>query len=107
MTVATGAEFSFTPTLWTGAPSRFAAYGRFAYAQEVGDGIDQVSARFAAAPDVAFDLAMPLDSSWYSVGLGVSYRLGQRTQLSFDAQSDIARQGVPTTMVTASFHTSF
>ena len=107
VTVATGAEFSFTPTLWTGAPSRFAAYGRFAYAQEVGDGVDRVNARFAAAPDVAFDLAMPLDSSWYSVGLGVSYRLGQRTQLSFDAQSDIARQGVPTTMVTASFHTSF
>ncbi len=50
---------------------------------------------------------MPLDRSWYSAGAGVSYRLAQHTQLSFDAQSDIAREGVPTTFVTASFQHSF
>ncbi|MGE0829576.1 MAG: autotransporter domain-containing protein, partial [Hyphomonadaceae bacterium] len=74
MTVETALEFSYQPMGESGRASPFSAYGRFGLVNEIGDGADRLSARFAAAPEIGFDMETLLDRQWMSAATGLAYR---------------------------------
>lgn len=102
LTVETAMEFSYQPVI-ANSDIKFAAYGRVGVVSEVGDGVDLVHARFAAAPDVAFDLAQGLDRQWVSAGVGMSFQLGDNTIASLEGNTDIGRGDLSSVSVTAGF----
>lgn len=105
-TVESAVEFAFQPVS-NGRLSPFAAYGRVGLAYELGDGLDRVSARFIAAPDIGFDLARDLDRQWVTAASGFSYRFGENSSLHLEAVSDIGRENMSNTSIQAGFNVRF
>lgn len=106
MTVESGIDFTYQPSS-NGRASPFATYGRVALVSEIGDSTDYVSARFVAAPDVAFDVSRPLSGEWVSATTGFSYQLGQQSSLYLEGSSDMGREQLENTSVRAGFNVRF
>jgi uncharacterized protein YhjY with autotransporter beta-barrel domain len=106
VTAETGIDFSYRPQDGAGR-SPFAAFGGVGFVTELGDGIDLVSARFTAAPDVAFDLARDLDREWISASAGISYQFGDHMSANLQASSDSGRGPLSNTAIRAGFNFEF
>jgi len=75
----------------TGETGAIRAFGSVAYARELADRVDVVTAHFAAAPDTPFTLANALDPQWVSVNAGAEFALGSKLQASVSVTSDMGR----------------
>ncbi|WP_298464343.1 autotransporter domain-containing protein [uncultured Erythrobacter sp.] len=74
-----------------GRTSALSAFGSVAYARELADTQDVVTASFFGAPDVPFSIVNELDGDWVSVNAGVELSLGNRFSLSASGTSDMGR----------------
>lgn len=74
-----------------GRTSALSAFGSVAYAHELADTQDVVTANFFGAPDAAFSIVNELDPQWVSVNAGVELALGSRFSLSASGTSDMGR----------------
>lgn len=75
----------------TGSASRLTAFGSVAYARELADTQDVVTANFLLAPDTPFSIVNALDPEWVSVNAGADLALSERFTISVTATSDIGR----------------
>ncbi len=75
----------------TGETSAIRAFGSLAYARELADSADVVTARFASAPDTPFTIANALDPQWVSVNAGAEFALWANLQASVSVTSDMGR----------------
>ncbi len=67
------------------------AFGSVAYARELADTADVVTAHFAGAPEAAFTIANQLDPSWVSVNAGAEMQVGANLTASISVTSDMGR----------------
>jgi subtilase-type serine protease len=105
-TIEQALEFTYQPVEF-GRAKPYGAYGRVGVAQEVGDGADIVSARFAAAPDVAFDIERTLDRYWVTAATGLSYRFDRATSAYLEANSDMGRGELSNESIMLGFNRAF
>ena len=75
----------------TGETSRLRAFGSVAYARELADTADVVTARFAGAADTPFSISNQLDPQWVSVNAGAEFDMGQNVRASISVTSDMGR----------------
>ncbi|MGB3471663.1 MAG: autotransporter domain-containing protein [Erythrobacter sp.] len=74
-----------------GRKGRISAFGSAAYARELADTQDVVTATFAGASDVPFSIVNTLDPDWVSMTAGVDFTLGSRFSVGLSGQSDLGR----------------
>ncbi len=74
-----------------GRRGKLSAFGSAAYARELGDTQDVVTATFAGASDVPFSIVNQLDPNWVSLAGGLDLALGSRFSVSLTGQSDLGR----------------
>lgn len=74
-----------------GRRARLSAFGSAAYARELADTQDVVTATFAGASDLPFSIVNQLDPNWVSLTGGVDLALGSRFSVSVSGQSDLGR----------------
>lgn len=67
------------------------AFGSVAYARELGDTEDTVTAHFFGASDTPFSIANALDPEWVSVNAGAEMQLGNNFSASVSVTSDMGR----------------
>ncbi|MEE4199785.1 autotransporter domain-containing protein [Erythrobacter sp.] len=75
----------------TGETSAIKAFGSVAYARELGDREDVVTAHFAGAADTPFTIVNALDPSWVSVNAGAEMAVGHNMTASVSVTSDMGR----------------
>ncbi|MEM1050963.1 MAG: autotransporter domain-containing protein [Pseudomonadota bacterium] len=71
--------------------SAIRAFGSVAYARELGDTEDVVTAHFFGAADNTFDITNSLDPEWVSVNAGAEMLLGNNFSASVSVTSDMGR----------------
>lgn len=88
-----GAKAGMMASLETGVgrKGRLTAFASAAYAQELADSQDVVTAAFRGARDVPFTVANQLDPNWVSLSAGADFALGSRLSVGLSAQSDMGR----------------
>ncbi|QUL36649.1 autotransporter domain-containing protein [Erythrobacter sp. JK5] len=88
-----GTKFGLMGALDTqvGRTGTLSAFGSVAYARELADSEDVVTANFFGAPDVPFSIVNALDPEWVSVNAGIELSLGSRLSLSASGTSDLGR----------------
>ncbi|MEL6737322.1 MAG: autotransporter domain-containing protein, partial [Pseudomonadota bacterium] len=88
-----GAKAGMMASLETGVgrKGRLTAFGSAAYAQELADSQDVVTAAFRNARDVPFTVVNQLDPNWVSLSAGVDFTLGSRFSVGLSGQSDMGR----------------
>lgn len=74
-----------------GRRGRISAFGSAAYARELADTQDVVTATFAGAADVPFTIVNQLDPNWVSLSAGVDFAVGSRFSVGLSGQSDLGR----------------
>lgn len=74
-----------------GRTSTLSAFGSVAYARELADTQDVVTANFFGAPEAPFSIVNELDGDWVSINAGVEMALGNRLSLSASGTSDLGR----------------
>ena len=74
-----------------GRTSTLSAFGSVAYARELADTQDVVTANFFGAADVPFSIVNELDPQWVSINAGVELSLADRLSLSASGTSDLGR----------------
>ncbi|MEL7217618.1 MAG: autotransporter outer membrane beta-barrel domain-containing protein, partial [Pseudomonadota bacterium] len=74
-----------------GRKGRLSAFGSAAYAQELADSQDVVTAAFRNARNVPFTVVNQLDPNWVSLSAGVDFTLGSRLSVGVSGQSDMGR----------------
>lgn len=84
-----GAMASFD--IRTGETSSIRAFGSVAYAQELADTADVVTAHFFGAEDTPFTIANQLDPQWVAVNAGVEMAVGENLNASVSVTSDMGR----------------
>jgi|GEM_PF-1224335 len=84
-----GAMASFD--IKTSETSAIRAFGSVAYARELGDTEDVVTAHFFGAADTPFAIANSLDPEWVSVNAGAEMLLGNNFSASLSVTSDMGR----------------
>ncbi len=84
-----GAMASFD--IRTGDTSSIRAFGSVAYAREMADTADVVTANFFGAADTPFTIANQLDPQWVSVNAGAEMSVGQNLSASVSVTSDMGR----------------
>ena len=89
LSARTGAMASFD--IRSGERSSIRAFGSVAYAQELADTQDIVTASFFGASDTPFTIANELDSSWVSVNAGAEMAIGANLRASVSVTSDMGR----------------
>ncbi len=67
------------------------AFGSVAYARELADTADVVTARFAGAADTPFTISNALDPQWVSVNAGAEMEVGTNLRASISVTSDMGR----------------
>ena len=67
------------------------AFGSVAYARELGDSQDVVTASFVGAADLPFSIARQLDTQWVAVNAGAEMALSNRISTKLSLTSDIGR----------------
>ncbi|MFU7528821.1 autotransporter domain-containing protein [Qipengyuania sp. ASV99] len=75
----------------TGEASAIRAFGSVAYAKELADTSDVVTAHFAGAADTPFTIANQLDGQWVSVNAGAEMAVGTNLRASLSVTSDMGR----------------
>ena len=75
----------------TGHATHIKAFGSVAYARELGDTTDLVTAHFLDAADTPFTIANGLDPEWVSLNAGAEMRLGGNMTASLSITSDMGR----------------
>ena len=75
----------------TGETGAIRAFGSVAYAHELADTADVVTARFAGAEDLPFTIANALDPQWVSVNAGAEMALGSNLSATVSVTSDVGR----------------
>lgn len=88
-----GAKAGMMASLETGVgrKGRLTAFGSAAYAQELADSEDIVTAAFRGASDVPFTIVNQLDPSWVSLSGGIDFAIGSRFAVGLSGQSDMGR----------------
>ncbi len=84
-----GAMASFDIT--AGERTSIRAFGSVAYARELADTADVVTANFFGAADTPFTIANQLDGQWVSVNAGAEMAVGQNLSASVSVTSDMGR----------------
>lgn len=84
-----GAMASFD--IRSGETGAIRAFGSVAYARELADTADVVTAHFFGAEDVPFTLANALDPEWVSVNAGAEMELGFNLRAALSVTSDMGR----------------
>ncbi|MCL4673461.1 MAG: autotransporter domain-containing protein [Sphingomonadaceae bacterium] len=74
-----------------GKTSKLTAFGSVAYARELADKQDIITAAFAGAEDVPFTIANQLDPQWVSVNAGAELSLSDRLSTKMSVTSDLGR----------------
>ncbi|MEM9085914.1 MAG: autotransporter domain-containing protein [Pseudomonadota bacterium] len=74
-----------------GQRGRLSAFGSVAYARELADTQDVVTATFSGASDLPFSIVNQLDPDWVSMTAGVDFALGSRFSVGLSGQSDLGR----------------
>jgi outer membrane autotransporter protein len=74
-----------------GRRGRLSAFGSVAYARELADTSDEVTAFLAGAADLPFTIANTLDPEWVSATAGIELALGSRFGIGITGQSDFGR----------------
>lgn len=74
-----------------GRTGTLSAFGSVAYARELADTQDVVTANFFGAPEAPFSIVNELDGDWVSINAGVEMALGNRLSLSASGTSDLGR----------------
>lgn len=77
--------------LKVGQTGKLTAFGSVAYARELGDKQDIVTASFLGADDVPFSISNPLDPEWVSVNAGAELSLSNRFSTKMSMTSDLGR----------------
>ena len=77
--------------LRTGHATHIKAFGSVAYARELGDRTDLVTAHFLDAADTPFTIANGLDPEWVSLNAGAEMQLGGNMTASMSISSDMGR----------------
>jgi len=67
------------------------AFGSVAYARELADTSDVVTAHFFGAADTPFSIANQLDGQWVSVNAGAEMEVGSNMRASISVTSDMGR----------------
>lgn len=75
----------------SGEQSSIRAFGSVAYARELADSADIVTASFFGAPDTSFTIANQLDPQWVSVNAGAEMSIGANLRASISVTSDMGR----------------
>lgn len=75
----------------TGQSGSIRVFGAAAYARELADTADVVSAHFFGAEDTPFTIANALDPQWVSVNAGAEVSFGANFTASISATSDMGR----------------
>jgi outer membrane autotransporter protein len=84
-----GAMASFD--LHTGETSAIRAFGSVAYARELADSEDVVTAHFFGAADTPFTISNQLDPQWVSVNAGAEMQVGANLSAAISVTSDMGR----------------
>jgi outer membrane autotransporter protein len=84
-----GAMASFD--ILTGDTSSVRAFGSVAYARELADTQDVVTAHFFGAADTTFTIANQLDPQWVSVNAGAEMAVGNNVRASLSVSSEMGR----------------
>ncbi len=74
-----------------GRTGKITAFGSVAYARELADNVDTVTASFLGAPDAAFQISNELDPEWVSVNVGAEMALSSRVKAGLSVTSDLGR----------------
>lgn len=74
-----------------GETGRVRAFGSVAYARELADSADIVSAHFFGAEDVPFSIRNELDPEWVSINAGTEVELGANLRAGLSVTSDMGR----------------
>ncbi|MEL7198584.1 MAG: autotransporter domain-containing protein [Pseudomonadota bacterium] len=74
-----------------GRKGTLSAFGSVAYARELADTADIVTANFIGAADVPFAISNALDPEWVSVNAGAEMSLGGNLSVSLSGTSDLGR----------------
>ena len=74
-----------------GKAGALTAFGSVAYARELGDTSDVVTASFSGASDLPFTIARQLDQQWMAVNAGAELALSDRFSTRVSITSDIGR----------------
>ncbi|TRD10413.1 autotransporter domain-containing protein [Erythrobacter insulae] len=74
-----------------GRSGSLSAFGSVAYARELADTQDVVTANFFGAADVPFSIFNDLDAQWVSVNAGAEMAFANRMSVSVSATSDLGR----------------
>ncbi|GMN02127.1 autotransporter domain-containing protein [Erythrobacter sp. MTPC3] len=74
-----------------GETGTLSAFGSVAYAHELADTQDIVTASFIGASDVPFSIINDLDPQWVSINAGAELSLDNRMSLSLSGTSDLGR----------------
>lgn len=77
--------------LAVGETGRVRAFGSVAYARELADNADVVTAHFFGAEDVPFSLRNELDPEWVSVNAGAEIELGSNLRAALSVTSEMGR----------------
>ncbi|MEM6267677.1 MAG: autotransporter outer membrane beta-barrel domain-containing protein, partial [Pseudomonadota bacterium] len=88
-----GGKFGLMGALDTsiGRIGTLSAFGSVAYARELADTQDVVTASFFGAADVPFSIVNQLDPEWVSINAGAELLLSNRISVSLSANSDLGR----------------
>ncbi|ALE17275.1 Outer membrane stress sensor protease DegS [Altererythrobacter epoxidivorans] len=84
-----GAMASFDTKL--GMTGKLKTFGSVAFASELGDREDVVTANFVGAEDLPFSIARELDSSWIALNAGAEIALTNRFSGTLGISSDLGR----------------
>ncbi|MFN4114043.1 MAG: autotransporter domain-containing protein [Sphingomonadaceae bacterium] len=74
-----------------GRKGKLTAFGSVAYARELADKQDVITAAFLGAEDVPFTIANQLDPQWVSVNAGAELSLSDRLSTKMSMTSDLGR----------------
>jgi outer membrane autotransporter protein len=84
-----GAMASFD--IRSGQNTAIRAFGSVAYARELADTQDVVTAHFFGAADTPFTISNQLDPEWVSVNAGAEMQVGANLRASISVTSDMGR----------------
>lgn len=74
-----------------GQTSKLSLFGSVAYARELGDRVDTVTANFLGAEDLPFAISRQLAEDWVAVNAGAQLQLSDNVTTQFSLSSDLGR----------------
>ena len=90
-----------------GQKSKLTAFGSLAYARELGDSQDLVTASFVGADDLPFSIARQLDTDWVAVNAGASLEISDDFSTQLSLTSDFGRGELSSRQANVSLNWSF